>query len=168
MFNCDDALDVFQKGGADALADFIKKGNFDNVDDALKQLGKSLDADDLAKVKSALLDTFDFGKYLTSNRGGPPPGMVDPHAHHILFKKGHGVAQQALVDEGQAILRKYGIDPIYGVENLVWAPNRVDAQHGIETLRNVVETLRRLDAAGADRDDIVKALAKLGELAAKR
>ncbi|MBR3602128.1 MAG: RHS repeat protein [Lachnospiraceae bacterium] len=30
-----------------------------------------------------------------------------------------GVAQQELVQEGQAILRKYSIDPIVGIENLV-------------------------------------------------
>lgn len=33
--------------------------------------------------------------------------MIDPHAHHILFKKGNGKAQQELVKEGQEILRKY-------------------------------------------------------------
>jgi hypothetical protein len=100
--------------------------------------------------------------------GDPPQGMVDPHAHHILFKKGLGPAQQTLVDEGQAILRKVGIDPIYGKENLVWAPWRVARQHGIESLTKVVERLRELDRLGADYDDFAAALKELGEIAARR
>ncbi|UJF32198.1 AHH domain-containing protein [Paenibacillus hexagrammi] len=54
--------------------------------------------------------------------------MIDPHAHHILFKKGLGKTQQELVKEGQEILKEYGIDSIMGLENLVWAPNRVKGQ----------------------------------------
>jgi hypothetical protein len=41
--------------------------------------------------------SFDFGKHLRKIIGDPPAGMVDPHAHHILFKKGLGEAQQELV-----------------------------------------------------------------------
>jgi hypothetical protein len=44
---------------------------------------------------------IDFGKYLRGLVGGP----IDPHAHHILFKKGLGEAQQKLVKEGQELLR---------------------------------------------------------------
>ncbi|MED1559349.1 AHH domain-containing protein [Bacillus paramycoides] len=51
--------------------------------------------------------------------------MKNPHAHHILFEKGLNQKQQKLVREGQGILRRYGIDPIIGEENLVWAPNAV-------------------------------------------
>lgn len=94
--------------------------------------------------------------------------MVDPHAHHILFKEGHGDAQKALVKEGQELLRRYNIDPIMGKENLVWAPNRVQGQHGIEALQNVVNKLKQVENAGGDRDDIIKMLKKLGELAAER
>lgn len=54
--------------------------------------------------------------------------MYDSHAHHILFKKGLGQKQKVLVQEGQGILRGYGIDPIIGEENLVWAPNAVIGQ----------------------------------------
>ena len=90
-------------------------------------------------------DSFDFGAYLRSKIGGPPEGMIDPHAHHTLFKKGLGPKQQALVEEGQAILRKVGIDPIMGLENLVWAPMRVTRQHSLESLKTVVDTLRTLD-----------------------
>lgn len=98
--------------------------------------------------------------------------MVDPHAHHILFKEGLGDAQKALVKEGQALLRRYGIDPIWGLENLVWAPNRIKGQHGIEVLRNVVEQLKAVEELGGDfafiRDQLMIELKRLGKLAAIR
>ena len=114
------------------------------------------------------VDTFDFGKYLRGKIGDPPADMADPHAHHILFKKGLGPAQQALVQEGQAILWRVGINPTFGLENLVWAPNRVVGQHDIEALRNVLKQLREVEKYGGDYDDMSEALKKLGDLAAKR
>ncbi len=66
-----------------------------------------------------------IGEYLRNTIGNPPEDMINPHAHHILFKTGLRDKQQELVKEGQAILRKYGIDPITGTENIVWAPNNV-------------------------------------------
>ncbi|WP_410983093.1 hypothetical protein [Bacillus cereus] len=53
-------------------------------------------------------------------------GKSDDHGK-TLFK-------QKLVGEGQEILKRYGIEPIIGTENLVWAPNRITGQHGIECL----------------------------------
>ncbi len=111
---------------------------------------------------------FKFGKHLRNLKGDPPPGMSDPHAHHILFKKGMGTKQQALVEEGQNILRKAGIDPIFGPENLVWAPWRVSRQHGIETLEEVVGELRKLEASGGEYVDFVDLLDRLGRQAARR
>lgn len=59
-------------------------------------------------IKSAyLLIKIDFGKYLRGLIGGPPTAMIDPHAHHILFKKGLGQKQKELVAEGQEILKRY-------------------------------------------------------------
>ncbi len=113
------------------------------------------------------INKLDFGKHLRLNRGGPG-SIPDPHAHHILFKKGLGPAQQRLVAEGQEILWRHGIDPIGGLENLVWAPMRVKGQHGIGALENVVDTLKRVDCFGGSRDDIIKALQELGEQAANR
>ena len=94
--------------------------------------------------------------------------MFDPHAHHILFKKGLGEAQQELVSEGQAILRRFDIDPVYGKENLVWAPMRVAGQHDINALRNVLDNLKRVEQLGGSRDDMVRQLASLGKVAAQR
>ncbi|PNP21798.1 hypothetical protein AL471_013490 [Vibrio alginolyticus] len=56
-----------------------------------------------------------------------------------------GAEQQALVTEGQILLRKYGIDPIFDHENLVWAPNRIQGQYDIYALRQVVDTLKVTD-----------------------
>ena len=113
-------------------------------------------------------DNFDFGKHLRKLIGDPPVGMVDPHAHHILFKKGLGETQQDLVGLGQSILKKVGIDPIYGKENLVWAPWRIVGQHGVDSVRRVVSQLVKLDALGGDHDAFRKLLKSLGNEAAKR
>ena len=111
---------------------------------------------------------FDFNRYLRQQIGAPPERMVDPHAHHILFKEGNGAAQKALVQEGQALLRRHGIDPVYGLENLVWAPNRITGQHDIRALRNVVDQLKAVGSRGGDFYDIVDMLIELGEVAASR
>jgi hypothetical protein len=94
--------------------------------------------------------------------------MYDPHSHHVLYKKGRGKAQQELVEEGQAILIKHGLDPDEGLENLVWAPNRVEGQHSIEPLQNLVDQLKEVDEAGGGYDDIVEVLREHGEIAANR
>jgi hypothetical protein len=111
---------------------------------------------------------MDFGEYLRNTIGDYPKGMNDPHAHHILFKKGHGAAQQALVQEGQDILRRYGIVPIVGPENLVWAPNRVKGQHDVIAIEQVVEALKQADAERGTYDAIVDALQKMGDVAKTR
>ena len=112
-------------------------------------------------------DGFSYGTYLKGLKGAAPDGMIDPHAHHILFKKGLGAGQQELVEEGQDILRRVGIDPIYGVENLTWAPN-IEGQHVTANLREVVDRLRDLDSVGAGYEDFVEALQELGDIAAQR
>ena len=115
---------------------------------------------------------FNFNKYLKNKIGDPPTDMVDPHAHHILFKEGLGAKQKALVKEGQELLRRYNIDPVYGLENLIWAPNRVSGQHSIEALKNVVERLKMVEELGGTQDylkkKLIKALRELGERAATR
>ncbi|MGG4201875.1 T7SS effector LXG polymorphic toxin [Peribacillus frigoritolerans] len=129
----------------------------------------------MAKVESEVsgrvnsnVDQINYGAYLKKNIGNPPNDMYDPHAHHIVFKKGNGEAQKELVKEGQEILREYDIDPILGLENLVWAPNRVKGQHGIEALRNVVDNIKKVRDADGDRDDMVEMLNKLGDIAKRR
>ncbi|PFH79603.1 type IV secretion protein Rhs, partial [Bacillus cereus] len=64
--------------------------------------------------------------------------------------------------------RRYGIDPIIGEENLVWAPNAVVGQHSIDALEIVVKRLRDVEAEGGDLEDIVDALKELGGLASRR
>ncbi|MEZ6140830.1 MAG: polymorphic toxin-type HINT domain-containing protein [Zavarzinella sp.] len=147
-----------------------------------RQLGKITDPEAIKALKARkvnvkaqigkiengeLVDNYDFGTHLKELIGDPPEGMKNHHAHHILFKKGLRKNQQELVEEGQSILRKVGIDPIYGKENLVWAPN-ITGQHDIQSLRKVVDKLRELDKAGADRDEIVEALRELGSIAAQK
>jgi hypothetical protein len=84
------------------------------------------------------------------------------------MKGGHGPAQQALVAEGQAILREAGIDPIFGLENLIWAPMRVKGQHHGDTLRGVVDALKAVRADGGTRQDFVDKLREFGDQAQRR
>ena len=89
--------------------------------DELSEIGKKMADLSITKEYNEALIKMDFGKYLRGLIGDPLIAMINPHAHHILFKKGLGQKQQELVREDQEILRKYNIDPLIGKENLVWA-----------------------------------------------
>ncbi|EOP59959.1 hypothetical protein IKQ_06110 [Bacillus cereus VDM053] len=136
--------------------------------DELSEISKKMSDLGITKEYNEALLKIVFGKYLRGLLGDPPTDMKNPQAHHILFKKGLGEDQQKLVQEGQEILRKYGIDPIIGEENLVWAPNAVVGQHSIDALEIVVKRLRDVEAEGGDLEDIVDALKELGGLASRR
>ena len=114
------------------------------------------------------LKKYNFGDHLRNLVGPSPSGMFDPHAHHILFKTGLGETQKALVAKGQALLRSYGLDPIFGKENLVWAPNGVKGQHAVGNLRTVVEALEEVHESLGTKAAIVKTLEKQGQIAAQR
>jgi len=144
----------------------LQKGTFSA--DEIKQISKHMNDIGATEAFETAMKNVDFGKYLRTIAGDPPVDMVNPHAHHILFKTGLGDAQKALVQEGQDILRKHGIDPIVGAENLVWAPNAVTGQHDLAAITKVVDTLKAVDDAGGDYDDIVEALQKLGSIASQR
>ena len=118
--------------------------------------------------EEVLKGQVDFGRYLRNLIGGPPSGMIDPHAHHILPKIGKGPVQQALVEKGQKILRLYGIDPVLGPENLCWAPNRVVGQHSEEAIREIVDGLKILQEGGATKEEIIDFLKIMGQKAARR
>lgn len=136
--------------------------------DELSEISKKMSELGITKEYNEALIKIDFGKYLRGLIGGPPTAMINPHAHHILFKKGLGQKQQELVREGQEILRRYGVDPIIGKENLVWAPNAVIGQHSLDALEEVVNRLRAIEAMDGDFDDIVEALEDLGDIASTR
>ncbi|MFD9625384.1 T7SS effector LXG polymorphic toxin [Peribacillus muralis] len=136
--------------------------------DELSEISKKMSELGITKEYNDALIKIDFGKYLRGLIGGPPDAMVNPHAHHILFKKGLGQKQQELVLEGQELLRRYGVDPIIGKENLVWAPNAVIGQHSLDALENVVNRLKAVEVEGGDFEDIVETLEELGNLASRR
>ncbi|MDR4904380.1 type IV secretion protein Rhs [Bacillus mycoides] len=117
----------------------------------LAEIGKKISDLGITKEYNEALIKMNFGKYLKGLIGDPPADMINPHAHHILFKKGLGEAQQKLVQEGQELLRKHGIEPIIGDGNLVWAPNRIAGQHGIERLQHIVDKLKEVDVMGGTR-----------------
>jgi hypothetical protein len=134
------------------------------------RIARAGDPDFIGPIKPQFIrgSSESWGSYLTRMKGPPPEGMIDPHAHHVVFQTGNGAAQQALVVEGQGILRAAGIDPISGPENLVWAPMRVNGQHGQPALNQVVTELREAQQLGLGRDALVDILTRNGKLAAAR
>ena len=142
----------------------LQKGTFSA--DEIAQISKKMSDLGVTEAYEAAMKNVDFGKYLRTIAGEPPANMVNPHAHHILFKTGSGEAQQALVKEGQELLRKYGIDPIVGAENLTWAPNRIAGQHNVDRLQHVVNKLKEVDAFGGTKEKMTDMLRLLGEEAA--
>ena len=163
--------DIVVNGKVDAdkmnkLKNAIQNNSF-SVDE-LSEIRKRMSELGITKEYDEALIKMDFGKYLRGLIGDPPTAMINPHAHHILFKKGLGQKQQELVREGQEILRRYGIDPIIGEENLVWAPNAVVGQHSLDALELVVNQLKAIEEMGGDFDDIVEALEDLGDVASTR
>ncbi|MBM7702277.1 T7SS effector LXG polymorphic toxin [Metabacillus iocasae] len=163
--------DIVEAGSVNAtkmnkLKNAIQNNTF-SVDE-LSEIRKKMSDLGITKEYDESLIKMDFGKYLRGLIGDPPSAMINPHAHHILFKKGLGQKQQELVREGQEILRSYGIDPIIGEENLVWAPNAVVGQHSLDALELVVNRLKAIEEMGGDFDDIVEALEDLGDIASTR
>lgn len=116
-----------------------------------------------ANVFEAEMKKMNFGNYLRAMTGVDDLNMIRKHAHHILFKTGNGKKQQRLVKEGQEILRRYGIDPVIGLENLIWAPN-VKGQHTKKALKKVVDDLKKCNSYEA----VVDTLKTYGKIAQKR
>ena len=97
--------------------------------------------------------------------GSPPEGMKNPHIHHVLEVNGRQGPHRAAVREGQDILRKHGIDPLQGIENLTYAPNKGHTRAAAEAL---VDDLKVADELGLGREHIVDILGKHGNIAARR
>lgn len=97
--------------------------------------------------------------------GPRPPGMDNPHIHHIVELNGRAGEYRALTRESQDILRQYNIDPIVGRENLVWASNR---GHTLAETQRLNLELRTARDRGAPRDAILDILQEAGERAEMR
>jgi len=175
---CDEAFEIFAKKFADTDNPIVSaKAARDHlatlVDEATE--GTALYRKHFSDLEQLVVKEFEtekgsaaWKKYLESIKGAAPDDMPNAHAHHVLFKKGLREAQQSLVREGQDLLRKVGIDPLFGKEVLYWAPNAVKDQHSGATLLKLVEDLRALSARNAVRQDYVKVLEKHAKTAARR
>jgi hypothetical protein len=102
---------------------------------------------------------------LRQQMGPRPAGMINAHEHHVLRVNGSAGAHRELVRDGQDILREYGIDPLHGVENLTWAPNK---GHSLANTESLVNDLRAAKLGGLSRDDVVAILRRAGEEARNR
>jgi RHS repeat-associated protein len=111
--------------------------------------------------------TQKWGEYLRQKTGtGPPAGMQNPHAHHGVFKEGRpGPMRDAVLESQDIVRRRAGVDPIWGVDNLGWAPNR---GHSTSVAQDILERLRALDAANGTPEDFRALLRTFQEEAARR
>ncbi len=91
--------------------------------------------------------------------GEPPSDMTNPHAHHVVFKKGRGKEMRQHLAKSKAILDKHEIDWYEGCENLVWAPNK---NHSTRAAKAVSEALEKADKVGT-REAVVNTLKALGK-----
>jgi hypothetical protein len=181
---CDRAAEIFSRTWAqtdDLIASAKKAREFLNragskfgaTADEIKKHMEDLEGLIRDAVKAGKLD---WGDYLektlkVAKPTTPLPNGYKWHAHHILFKEGLSDEQKLLVKEGQEILRQVGIDPLFGKEVFVWAPNNPPGQHHIDSLRPLVDALTK-SLKGPDGkpyyQNIVDILDEFGRDAAKR
>ena len=94
--------------------------------------------------------------------------MLNAHAHHVVMKgkflswNATSLGRRALkaLDKSREILRKHGIDPVYGLENLHWAPNR---GHTRQYAIDVFEQLNKTIKGGGGYDEIVEVLEQIAK-----
>ncbi|MCZ2340834.1 MAG: AHH domain-containing protein [Bacteroidales bacterium] len=90
-----------------------------------------------------------------------PAGSPQPHAHHIVMKKGKGVEANKDSLAAQKILQSYGIDPIFGYQNLVWAPlwpGHTTPKNGAVYAKAVLTALETVVGENGNKSDIITAL----------
>ena len=75
------------------------------------------------------------------------------------MKEGQTAAQKLASQQSRDILEKYGIDPFFDQENLVWAPNW---GHSDQYAADVLAALKEADEVGT-REAVVAALQKLAK-----
>ncbi|WP_197234835.1 pre-toxin TG domain-containing protein [Priestia endophytica] len=109
------------------------------------------------------MNNFNFGAYLRKAKGDPPAGMKRPHAHHVAVK-GLFMNRKKIVrsyaEYGRKLLRDVDIDPIFGLENLHWAPNK---GHSNAYIKEVTKHLHRLKVDNAPREAYVRKLEWIAE-----
>ncbi len=99
-----------------------------------------------------------WGKFFRKISGTSPPAWMKnlfPHAHHIVFRSGPAGARK-FIRSSQKILRDAGIDPIRGIENFVWAPNK---NHSVAAAKAVNDALKESVRRGVP---VAETLEKLG------
>lgn len=110
------------------------------------------------------MNNFNFGAYLRKAKGDPPAGMKRPHAHHVAVK-GLFMNRKKIVrsyaEYGRKLLRDVDIDPIFGLENLHWAPNK---GHSNAYIKEVTKELHRLKRREAPREAYVEKLEEIARL----
>ncbi|OOB79423.1 MAG: hypothetical protein BEN19_07585 [Epulopiscium sp. Nuni2H_MBin003] len=95
--------------------------------------------------------------------------LKNPHAHHIVYKKGSENLRQ-LVESAQEIILSVKIDPIISPENLILAPN---TGHSYDNLKPIVDELKVIqdsmpDFSQVKQERVIDVLRRYGEISQGR
>ena len=97
---------------------------------------------------------------LNNSNDSIPEWMKDlnPHGHHIGYKKGIGLDQQLIADEIIDILEDFDIDWYRGMDNLIIAPNN---GHNITNLTSVRDAVKAASQSKSQKR-VIEALRREG------
>ncbi len=95
--------------------------------------------------------------------------MKNPHALHIVYKKGSENLRQ-LVESAQEIILSVKIDPIISPENLILAPN---TGHSYDNLKPIVDELKVIqdsmpDFSQVKQERVIDVLKRYGDISQAR
>ena len=95
-----------------------------------------------------------------------PPGLTNPHGHHIVFKGFFKGEKGQIIKESKKILEKYNIDVVHDRSNLMWASNtegvhtKANAKKVLRGLQRVDKVLQNRMAKGLINETVAQAMMK--------
>lgn len=99
-----------------------------------------------------------LGKTYQEYQASKPAGAAKTHGHHIVYKKGSEGAANTASKEAKDILLYRGIDPYFGKENLVYAPNQ---GHSAAVMQYILQNLKTPNGNPKSRTAIVSVLQQM-------
>jgi hypothetical protein len=86
--------------------------------------------------------------------------MINPHAYHVVPKGTYSGMTKLYAAYAREVLKRKGIDPYLGKENLHWARNW---HHTKDYVKRVAKDMNEMVKNGASREEIEKKLAEIAE-----
>lgn len=153
-----EVISTLRGGRSSLLSKFAKKPKIPKAPPKKSSNPKETPTSQGMSQANTKTSNFNFGAYLRKEKGLPPLGMQNPHVHHVVVKeefKNRNKMTQAYAEYSREVLRSYGIDPIKGLENLHWAPNK---GHSNCYIKAVARELWELKKENATKEQIAEKL----------